>query len=114
METGVFPEHWECARVTPLFKSGSKCYLSNNRPISVLPVLSKLLEKILRDQLYRGLVAGDVLSEWQFGLRPGFSTATAASYFVDAILTGMDIKRHRSIAVWAPVSRRRPRSSIMR
>ena len=38
------------------------------------------------------LVAGDVLSEWQSGFRPGFFTASAASYFVDGILTGIDNK----------------------
>jgi retron-type reverse transcriptase len=60
--------------------------------VSILPVVSKILEKVVHDQLYQSLVASGVLSEWQSGFRPGFSTATAATYLVDYILTGMDGK----------------------
>ena len=89
---GDFSRRLEVCRGDPTFQIWIQCDLSNYRAISVLPVVSKLLEKIVHDKLYRGLVAGDVLSEWQPGIRPGFSTATAASYFFDEILTGMENK----------------------
>ena len=65
------------------FKAGARDDPNNYRPVSVLPVVSKILERVVHDQLYRWLMADGVLSEWQSGFRPGFSTATAASYFVD-------------------------------
>lgn len=90
LTSGVFPMDWKRARVTPLFKAGARDDVGNYRPVSILPVISKLLERIVHDQLYRSLVDGNVLSRWQSGFRPGFSTTTAATYLVDAILTGMD------------------------
>ena len=90
MSSGVFPDDWKIARVVPLFKAGSRDDPNNYRPVSVLPVDSKIIERVVHDQLYRNLAASDVLSEWQSGFRPGFSTATAAHYLVDYILTGMD------------------------
>ena len=90
LKTGVFPSDWKCARVTPIYKDGPKDDVGNYRPVSILPVVSKLLEGVVHDQLYRCLVAGGVLTEWQSGFRPGFSTATAGTYFVDTVLSGMD------------------------
>ena len=48
-----FPELWKCAKVTALFKSNDKANRSNYRPISVLPALSKIFEKIVHTQLYK-------------------------------------------------------------
>ena len=47
LETSQFPDSWKVARVTPIFKGGDKTEKSNYRPISVLPVISKLFEKNL-------------------------------------------------------------------
>ena len=90
LSTGVFPSEWKTARVTPIFKSGAKDDVNNYRPISVLPVVSKLLERVVHDQLYRMLTSAGAISEWQSGFRSGFSTETAASYLVDHILSGMN------------------------
>ena len=92
LSTGDFPADWKRARVVPLFKSGARGDLNNYRPISILPVVSKLLEGIVHDQLYQSLAANNVLSGSQSGFRPGFSTATAAQCFVDEVLSGMDNK----------------------
>ena len=90
LRTGVFPAEWKLARVTPLFKSGDRCDLGNYRPISILPVVSKLIEGVVHGQLYRALSNSEVLSEFQSGFRPGFSNTTSAAHLVDYILTGMD------------------------
>ena len=52
LRTGCIPKDWKRARVTPLFKSGSKQEFSNYRPISVLPHIMKILEKAIHSQLY--------------------------------------------------------------
>ena len=55
IESGIFPDSWKIARVAPIFKSGSTQDRSNYRPISVLPVVSRLFEKPIYDQLYEYL-----------------------------------------------------------
>ena len=52
INTGCFPSTWKLAKISPLFKKGSKQDPSNYRPISVLPTISKLLEKAVHMQLY--------------------------------------------------------------
>ena len=53
IETSRFPDSWKVARITPIFKDGEKTDKSNYRPISVLPVISRLFEKLVTDQLYQ-------------------------------------------------------------
>ena len=50
--SGIFPEEWKCAKVTPLFKNGQRSDLNNYRPISVTPIVAKVFERIIYDQLY--------------------------------------------------------------
>ena len=49
---GIFPSEWKIAKVTAMFKTGSKRDLGNYRPISVLPLVSKIFEKIIYHQLH--------------------------------------------------------------
>ena len=53
IQTSVFPDAWKLARVTPIFKEGDKDDKSNYRPISVLPAISRLFEKLITNQLYQ-------------------------------------------------------------
>ena len=55
INTGKFPDSWKTARVAPIFKSGEHDDRSNYRPISALPVVSRLFEKLIYDQLYNHL-----------------------------------------------------------
>ena len=52
LENGVFPNVWKVARATAFFKNGSKTDLNNYRPIFILSVFSKLIEKTIHDQLF--------------------------------------------------------------
>ena len=54
-ETSQFPDPLKIARVSPIFKNGDKTEKSNYRPISLLPVVSRLFEKLVVNQLYRYL-----------------------------------------------------------
>ena len=51
LESGVFPNIWKVARITSVFKTGSKTDLNNYRPISILSVFSKLIEKFAHAQV---------------------------------------------------------------
>jgi retron-type reverse transcriptase len=71
-----FPSEWKAARVIPLFKKGQRSLLDNYRPILILPVVSKLVERILYDQMFEYLNRENLLSKHQFGFRPYHSTTT--------------------------------------
>jgi hypothetical protein len=73
----LFPHEWKTARVMPLYKNGQRNLPGNYRQISVLPVISKITERILYDQLYNYLTKFELLSDCQFGFRKFHSAATA-------------------------------------
>ena len=73
-----------------LFKSGSMVELDNYRPISILPVLSKILERIVYKQLLSHLENNGLLSSFQFGFRSKRSTELAVTYFTDKIRKEVD------------------------
>ena len=90
INTGCFPSTWKLAKISPLFKKGSKQDPSNYRPISVLPTINKLLEKAVHMQLYSYLRDNNLLSQKQFGFRLNSSTVTASAMFTNKILLAMD------------------------
>lgn len=77
LRTGIFPDEWKSARVTPVFKNGSRSDLNNYRPISILPMIAKVFEKIIYDQLYKYLSINNLLSNCQSGFRALHSTVTS-------------------------------------
>ena len=73
----IFPLLWKQAKVTPLYKNGSRDEINNYRPISILPALSKLIEKFIQKKLVSFLNEFDVIHRSQSGFRSGHSTETA-------------------------------------
>ena len=74
--TGVYPDEWKIAVVTPIFKKGDDGDPNNYRPISIIPVVSKLFEKILAKQLLH-FFETNYFTKAQFGFRSGQSTTKA-------------------------------------
>ena len=85
MNFGIFPNSLKTARVIPLFKSGATTNLTNYRPISVLPLLSKVFERVVHNQLYSFLEKYKLLSSSQYGFRLGKSTSLAEINFVKTV-----------------------------
>jgi hypothetical protein len=83
IESGIFPESWKLAKVIPLHKKKSKEYPGNYRPISILPVLSKLLEKHVANSLLEFLTVNDLIARRQSGFRPKHSCETALLLMVE-------------------------------
>ena len=69
LKSGVFPQKWKIAQVIPIHKKGNKLDLSNNRPISLLPVLLKVMEKVTEGQIRNHLEDKKLLNFNQFGFR---------------------------------------------
>ena len=75
--SGNFPSQWKEARVLPLYKGGNKANSSNYRPISVLPILSKIIEKHVYNSLYDFLQEHNLLLKSQYGFRKNHSCQEA-------------------------------------
>ena len=88
--TGVFPDLFELSKIIPLFRKGDSSLLSNYRPISLLPTISKIFERIVYKQLYEYFNSNNLLAEQQYGFRSIHSTEYAAVKFVDHISKGME------------------------
>ena len=75
----IFPNEWKIAKVTPLFKKGSKREIGNYRSISVLPLVSKIFEKIIYRQLHDYLQDNSLLNTYQSGFRSMHSTLNSTA-----------------------------------
>jgi hypothetical protein len=79
LSTGVFPDRLKYSEVQPLFKKGGKNEIANYRPISLLPSLSKIIEKIIYKWLISHLNENNILTKEQFGFKK-ISTTNMATY----------------------------------
>ncbi|CAB3235085.1 unnamed protein product [Arctia plantaginis] len=90
LSTGKFPKAFKKAIIHPIFKGGDGSRVNNYRPIAVLPVLSKIIERIMNNRLITYLEGNQLLSSIQFGFRAGKSTSDAVHELTDYIVTEMD------------------------
>lgn len=92
-EKGQFPICFKKAIVTPIHKGGSDDDVNNYRPISVLPVMAKILEKLINNRLKKFLFVNNLLSSQQFGFRDGISTEDAVLSLTGEITEHLDSGR---------------------
>ena len=90
LNTGTFPDKLKIAKVIPIFKKGDPSLFENYRPISLLPAISKVLEKIIALQLSSYFEKNKLLFDNQYGFRPKHSTEHAALELIDRITPKMD------------------------
>ena len=104
MSHGVFPDTLKLAKVVPIYKSKEKFLFSNHRPISVLPSISKIFEKVIYKRLYGYLSINGILHTRQYGFRNGHSTINAITDLCYHILQGFDNK-NITLAVFLDLSK---------
>ena len=92
ISTGVVPDKMKIARVIPLFKSGDHGHFQNYRPISVLPIFSKFLERIVYNRIINYVDKFDIISDHQYGFRKNHSTSQALLQLYNKISAAIDRK----------------------
>jgi hypothetical protein len=94
LATGIFPDRLKFSDVKPLFKKGNKTDFTNYRPISLLTLFSKIIEKIIYKRLYKHLLINNVLVKEQFGFREKLYTDIATQALLNTILLSLDKKEY--------------------
>ena len=89
--TGTFPDLLKVARVVPVYKGGEKTDPNNYRPISILPIISKIFERIAHTQLQKYFDNHNLLTDCQYGFRKGRSTTKAVLDNLQYIYENLDI-----------------------
>ena len=87
---GIFPNACKVAKLKPIFKKGKRVDLSNYRSISLLPMISKIIEKVVHDQTNEFLSANKILYNYQSGFRTNYSTNQCLSLLTDKILKNFE------------------------
>ena len=90
LRTGIFPDDWKIAKVTPIHKADEKNLCSNYRPVSVISTVPKLFEKAVYKQLMQYLEQHQIISKFQSGLRASHSTETLLLQVTNNWLRNMD------------------------
>lgn len=84
-ESSIYPDSLKVQKVTPIFKSGDRTLPSNYRPISVLPVINKIIEKLIYGRIYWFLNSNKFFYKHQYGFRCKTSTSTATVELINDI-----------------------------
>ena len=93
LSSGIFPGSWKKAHLVPLKKKAIPSTVTDFRPIALLSFLSKVLEKIVQEQISDYLCSKKILDPSQSGFRPHHSTQTALLKLTEDIRTGIDNRK---------------------
>ena len=102
--TGMVPDRLKNAKITPTYKAEDPMEFANYRPISILPILSKILEEIVLKRLVDFLNEHNILNKSQFGFRKHHSTTLALIDLIDNISNSLDNKDY-TIGVFLDLSK---------
>ena len=106
LSTDTYPDIWKFANVTPILKKGDKQLIENYRPISLLPLCGKILEKMIFNNLYKHLTTHHLITKNQSGFRPGDSTTNQLIDLVDEIHQAFDSTKSLEVrAVFLDISK---------
>ena len=90
ISSGIVPDLLKVSKVIPIYKSGIMTESNNYRPISILSPLSKIFERLVCEQLLSFIEKQNILYQFQFGFRKGYSTEQAILEITDYLKTAID------------------------
>ena len=90
ISSGTFVDAWKRARVVPLYKAGDENLVNNYRPVSILPIVSKIIERHVFNSFYEYLSTNKLVTDSQSGFRPSHSCETALNGLTDIWFKNMD------------------------
>ena len=90
LNSGLIPNDWKLAHVTPLFKKGSKSECKNYRPVSLTSILCKILESIIKDSINEHLIKYSLIKNSQHGFRTGKSCLSNLLDFYNIVTAWLD------------------------
>ena len=93
LTTGIYPELWKLANITPIHKKGSKQLIENYRLISLLPICGNVLENIFFKQLYNYMVSNNLITNNQSGFYPQDSTVNQLIHLINDIHKSFDNRK---------------------
>ena len=88
--TGKVPSLLKIAKVIPIYKKGDRDDPSNYRPISILSIFAKILEKLVNSRLLEFLEVNDVFYKHQYGFRKKYSTKLSLINLINDVIRSMD------------------------
>ena len=91
LETGNFPSYWKRGNIVPVHKKGNKDLINNYRPVSLLPIFSKIYEKCIYDTLYNYFEGNDLFSKNHSGFHRGDSCVSQLMSITQEIFKGSDV-----------------------
>ena len=104
IHSGYFPDELKIAKVLPLYKNGDVNCLNNYRPISTLPLLSKILEKLIYSRLLDFFTDNNIIIPQQFGFRENHSTTHALHMAITRVCKAIDNKK-RALGIFVDFSK---------
>ena len=104
IERGHVPDTMKLAKVIPIHKLKDKQMLNNYRPISLLPIFSKILEKVIYHMLFNFLNTNNALFSSQYGFRKKHSTINAVTELVSHVIKAMN-RKENTISVFLDLSK---------
>ena len=104
LTSGIYPDKFKISKITPLHKKDDRTIVSNYRPISLLPTMSKIIERVMHSQLYAFLNENNLITEQQYGFRSNHSTELATFKLMDTIMYELD-NSHIPCAIFLDLSK---------
>jgi hypothetical protein len=102
--TGIFPDRLKLAKVVPVYKKDNENIFNNYRPISLLPSLSKIFERLMHNQLHEYFTTNNLYLNSQYGFRSMHSTELATLELIDRNICNMD-KNDTPINIYLDLSK---------
>jgi len=90
ISNSIYPDALKLAKVVPVYKKDENYVFENYRPISILPSISKIFEKVMHEQIYNFFNSNNIFLNTQYGFRKHHSTEYAALEFMDNVIHSMD------------------------